>query len=111
MREKIKKSQNQEPILYLEKNQDILQYVGSCEKRPKIVVGFCAESENLLENAKQKLVNKKCDIIVANHIDNGKIFGSNFTSGFIINASQRIVEFNNISKNKLAEILANHLKT
>ena len=109
--QKIKKSQNQEPILYLEKNQDILQYVGSCEKRPKIVVGFCAESENLLENAKQKLVNKKCDIIVANHIDNGKIFGSNFTSGFIINASQRIVEFNNISKNKLAEILANHLKT
>ncbi len=107
---KIKKSQIQEPILYLEKNPDILQYVGNCVERPKIIVGFCAESENLLENAKQKLVNKKCDIVVANHIDNGKIFGSNFTSGFIINVNQQVAEFNNISKNKLAEILAIHLK-
>jgi len=103
---KIKKSQQGEPILYLEQNPDILQYVGTCTQRPKIVVGFCAESENLAENAKQKLLNKNCDIVVANHIDNGKIFGSDFTSGTILQKDLKFYDFENISKNKLAENLA-----
>lgn len=106
---KMKKSQNSDPVLYLEKNPDILQFVGNCDQRPKIVVGFCAESENLLENAKQKLINKNCDIVVANHIDNGKIFGSDFTSGYIIDSTKNIEEFQNISKNKLVELLARNL--
>ncbi|MFM7702545.1 MAG: phosphopantothenoylcysteine decarboxylase, partial [Alphaproteobacteria bacterium] len=72
-------------------------------------VGFCAESENLLENAKQKLINKNCDIVVANHINNGKIFGSDFTSGYIIDSTKNIEEFQNISKNKLVELLARNL--
>jgi phosphopantothenoylcysteine decarboxylase/phosphopantothenate--cysteine ligase len=55
------------PDLQLETNPDILQAVNKAN-RPRVVVGFAAESQDLLQNAAQKLQNKNLDLIVANDI-------------------------------------------
>ena len=59
-------------------NPDILYNISnSKKKRPKLVVGFAAETKNLVKNAKNKLLIKKCDWILANKITkNNNIFGS-----------------------------------
>lgn len=63
---KIKK-QNNDRILKLKRTEDILKKI--CEKKNgRFVVGFAAETENLIENAKDKLKRKKADLIVANDI-------------------------------------------
>ncbi len=49
-------------------NPDILRTIAISAKRPKFVVGFAAESENHLENARKKLTKKSCDLIVLNDI-------------------------------------------
>ena len=66
-KEKIKKIENL--TLNLEKNIDILNYVSNHNSmRPKIVVGFAAETSNLEKNAVEKLKNKNCDWIIANDV-------------------------------------------
>ena len=75
--EKIKKNKDQSFDLDL--NPDILQLVSKSNKKPKIVVGFAAESENLFDNARSKLEKKGCDLIVANDVSNNEIgFESDF---------------------------------
>ena len=75
---KIKKEGNNSPIhLRLQENQDILKSVSELEQRP-YVVGFAAETDNLLVNAEKKLKNKGLDLIVANDVSNKEIgFDSN----------------------------------
>ncbi|MBI5968739.1 MAG: bifunctional phosphopantothenoylcysteine decarboxylase/phosphopantothenate--cysteine ligase CoaBC [Deltaproteobacteria bacterium] len=64
--EKMKKSKS-ETLLELERNADILAEAGQ-HKGQRIIVGFAAETENLLQNARQKLKEKNLDLIVANDI-------------------------------------------
>ena len=66
--------------LELEKNIDILNYVSKHNSlRPKLVIGFAAETNNIQENAKKKLIEKNCDWIIANDVSNKKIgFNSNY---------------------------------
>ena len=66
--------------LSLEKNIDILNYVSKHNSlRPKLVIGFAAETNNLQENAKKKLIEKNCDWIIANDVSNKAIgFDSDF---------------------------------
>ena len=76
-KEKIKKNKDQSFDLDL--NPDILELVSKSNKKPKIVVGFAAESENLFNNARSKLEKKGCDLIVANDVSNNEIgFESDF---------------------------------
>ncbi len=76
-KEKIKKNKDQSFDLDL--NPDILQLVSKSNKKPKFVVGFAAESENLFDNARSKLEKKGCDLIVANDVSNNEIgFESDF---------------------------------
>ena len=70
--DKIKK-ENLEKIEIL-KTKDILDYTSKHNKlRPKLVIGFAAETNNIEENSKNKLANKNCDWIVANDVSNKKI--------------------------------------
>jgi len=66
--------------LELEKNIDILNYVSKHNSlRPKLVIGFAAETNDVEENAKKKLEEKNCDWIIANDVSNKTIgFDSNF---------------------------------
>lgn len=68
-KQKIKKDKKNLDILNLEKNKDILEYLGKHNRyRPKLLVGFSAETENLISNSKKKLFQKHCDMIVANDV-------------------------------------------
>ena len=66
-KDKIKKRENL--TINLEKNVDILNYVSNHNSmRPKLVIGFAAETNNLDKNASSKLANKNCDWIIANDV-------------------------------------------
>jgi phosphopantothenoylcysteine decarboxylase/phosphopantothenate--cysteine ligase len=68
-REKIKKSGKLAPELSLVENPDILSTVAHLKSnRPTLVIGFAAETEHVVEHAKQKLVRKACDWILANDV-------------------------------------------
>ena len=75
---KIKKQENL--IINLEKNVDILNYVSNHNSmRPKLVIGFAAETRNLDKNASTKLTNKNCDWIIANDVSKKSIgFNSDY---------------------------------
>ena len=77
-RDKIKKQDNL--TIKLEKNIDILNYVSNHNSmRPKLVIGFAAETNNLDKNASDKLTNKNCDWIIANDVSKNNIgFDSDF---------------------------------
>ena len=67
--QKMKKTESSFQTLELTKNPDILATIAQMKKgRPRIVVGFAAETENMVENAKKKLVSKQCDLVVANDV-------------------------------------------
>ena len=66
---KIKKQNITKPVLNLSLNPDILEYISNKnDNRPKLVIGFAAETNNLIKNAKEKLKKKNCDWIVANDV-------------------------------------------
>lgn len=62
------KKNGEVPSLHFTENPDILRTIAHHPKRPKIVIGFAAETQNLLENAKAKLAKKGCEMIVANDV-------------------------------------------
>ena len=67
--QKLKKTAAGMPPLQLVENPDILATISKLQKlRPALVIGFAAETENLIENAKAKLARKGCDWIVANDV-------------------------------------------
>ena len=76
--EKIKKSgDGKPPALALSENPDILKTIATRkDKRPRLVVGFAAETENVIAHAQEKLARKGCDLIVANDVSADKgVFG------------------------------------
>jgi phosphopantothenoylcysteine decarboxylase / phosphopantothenate---cysteine ligase len=95
-KEKLKKHHNL--TINLEKNIDILNYV-SCHNsmRPKLVIGFAAETNNLDKNAIEKLKNKNCDWIIANDV-------SKKESGFDSEFNEVTIHYKNkeIKKEKLS---------
>lgn len=102
---KIKKEDNANLHLDLEKNIDILEYVANAPNRPTLVIGFAAESENLRENALKKLQHKNCDFILANDVEKGRIFGSDKSRAMLIGKDFE-QDFGKIKKEEIAKILA-----
>jgi phosphopantothenoylcysteine decarboxylase/phosphopantothenate--cysteine ligase len=70
--QKLKKDGSAPPALQLALNPDILATIAQRgEGRPALVVGFAAETENVVEHARQKLARKGCDLIIANDVSPG----------------------------------------
>ena len=88
--------------LNLKKNIDILNYVSNHNSmRPDLVIGFAAETNNVQNNAEEKLNNKNCDWIIANDVSNKKIgFGSDFNEVTIHYKRAKIKEEKLIYKKK-----------
>jgi len=88
--------------LNLEKNIDILNYVSKHNSlRPKLVIGFAAETDDIKHNAKKKLMDKNCDWIVANDISNKAIgFESDFNEVIIFYKDKKINDEKLIIKRK-----------
>jgi phosphopantothenoylcysteine decarboxylase / phosphopantothenate---cysteine ligase len=99
----------------LEKNVDILNYVSNHNSlRPKLVVGFAAETNNLENYANKKLNEKNCDWIVANDVSNKKIgFKSDFNEVSIFYKNDKIDKLKYKPKSEisdeLVEKIINHL--
>jgi phosphopantothenoylcysteine decarboxylase/phosphopantothenate--cysteine ligase len=110
---KIKKKD--ELTIKLEKNVDILNYVSNHNSmRPKLVIGFAAETNNLENYAIKKLNEKNCDWIVANDVSNKKIgFDSDFNEVSIIYKSNKTdtLEYKPKSEisDEIVEKIINHL--
>jgi phosphopantothenoylcysteine decarboxylase/phosphopantothenate--cysteine ligase len=103
---KIKKSEN-ELCLELVRDNDILSELGS-KKKKQILIGFAAESNDLLQNAKAKLIKKNLDYIVANDItqkDSG--FGTDDNKVFILSKDNNPIALDKMSKKQVARELFN----
>lgn len=99
--QKIKKSETLN--LELVKNPDILQEISALNTNVKIV-GFCAESENLIDNAKEKIAKKGCDYLVANDISRQDIgFSADENEVYILNKSLEITHIEKNSKYNIAK--------
>ena len=97
---KIKKQGNK-LTLELVENPDILKSI--CKTPNKIICGFCAESENLLENAKAKIQKKGCDFLIANDISRKDLgFNTDENEVYIIDKSLNIKHIEKDTKENIA---------
>ena len=99
--------------LNLEKNIDILNYVSNHNSlRPKLVIGFAAETNKIEENSRKKLMEKNCDWIIANDISNKSIgFDSDFNEVKILYKNKKIKDEKLYMKKKseIAEEIVNRV--
>ncbi|NLJ34369.1 MAG: bifunctional phosphopantothenoylcysteine decarboxylase/phosphopantothenate--cysteine ligase CoaBC [Firmicutes bacterium] len=102
--QKIKKGDGQIQ-LSLEKNPDILKLLGS-RKGEKILVGFAAETQDLVKNAREKLTGKNLDLIVANDVGQaGAGFSTDTNIAHVLHRDGRVVEFPLGTKTQLAHLI------
>ena len=97
--------------LELEKNIDILNYVSNHNSlRPKLVIGFAAETNNLENYANKKLNEKNCDWIIGNDISNQKIgFGSDFNEVSIFYKNNKMEKLNYKPKSEISDELVDKI--
>lgn len=101
--QKMKKTADDEISIKLIKNPDILKEISS-KKTTQIVVGFCAESENLLQNAKEKILKKGCDYLIANDISRSDIgFSSDYNEVTIFNQTGIVKKLERSDKYSIAK--------
>ena len=106
--QKIKKTDRPNPPhLELIENPDVLYELSAVgDKRPKLLIGFAAETEQTVNNAMKKRTNKGCDWIIANDVSNGtKVFGGIDNKVHLIDHSGA-EEWPQISKIAVADRLA-----
>ena len=92
----------------IEKNPDILSYLGKNNRyKPKLLVGFSAETENLIKNSIKKMQEKFCDIIIANDVSNKEIgFNSDVNEVTIIDKNGKTQKIKKNSKKFVASLIA-----
>ena len=107
-----KKVKKQEGNLTIEfqRTQDILKYVGDNKTDKQKVIGFAAETNNLIEYAKEKIIKKNLDYIVANDISKKDIgFGSDDNEVYIIDKHDNIKKIDKSSKNNIAKAIVDEI--
>jgi phosphopantothenoylcysteine decarboxylase/phosphopantothenate--cysteine ligase len=104
---KIKKTSNIKSI-QLTENKDILASVCKLKDKP-ICIGFAAETENLIANAKQKLKNKNCDAIILNDISNSEIGLKSDENEVHFISEKNSEKIDKNSKQIIAEIIINKI--
>jgi len=104
--QKIKKN-NKDLNLKLYQNMDILSFISNHNNlRPKLVVGFAAETNNVIEYAKKKLEQKHCDWVIANDVSDKNIgFNSKNNEISIIHKNQEIEKISKREKSEIATLL------
>ena len=102
--QKLKKTDENEITFTFVKNPDILREICAKKKSDQTVIGFCAESENLIQNAKEKILAKGCDMLIANDIsrkDTG--FSSDYNEVLILDKAGNIEKINKALKTEIAK--------
>jgi phosphopantothenoylcysteine decarboxylase/phosphopantothenate--cysteine ligase len=110
MPQKIKKGSGAPPALALAENPDILAAIAHrTEDRPTLVVGFAAETEAVVDHARQKLARKGCDLIVANDVspESGVMGGERNTVHLV--TPEGVETWPTLDKDEVARRLVAHL--
>jgi phosphopantothenoylcysteine decarboxylase/phosphopantothenate--cysteine ligase len=106
--QKIKKK-NENITIEMCRTEDILKRVGD-KKGDRIIVGFAAETENLIENAEKKLMEKNLDLIVGNDISKPKeVFGSDTNKIILIPRKGQPIDLPKMSKREAADALLDYI--
>lgn len=99
--------------LSLTTNEDILNSLGKMKKPNQVTVGFAAETESakamIIAAGSAKVEKKNLDLIYVNDVSNGQVFGSDQTSGYILDKTGEITEIPTISKDTLSDILLDQI--
>jgi phosphopantothenoylcysteine decarboxylase/phosphopantothenate--cysteine ligase len=102
--QKIKKDGGNIPALNLTENPDILASLATHAHRPRLLIGFAAETEKIVEHAQAKLTKKGCDWIVANDVS-GDVMGGDRNRVHIISA-EGVETLDEMPKSAVAMALA-----
>jgi len=110
--QKLKKKKGAAPVLELQETPDILARLSAAgPTRPSLVIGFAAETENLIENAREKRTRKGCDWILANDVSEGsKTLGGDTNRIYFLTAGG-IEDWPEMSKDAVATTLAQRIVT
>ena len=105
---KIKKEKLKKIIL--KKNPDIIKNISSnSSRKPRFIVGFAAETNNHIYNAKKKLITKGCNLIVVNKISKkNNVFGSDYNQVAIVDRN-KVNKLRRMTKIDIAKILVNKI--
>ena len=104
------KKQDGNLLIEFKRTQDILKYVGDNKSDNQKVIGFAAETNNLIEYAKEKIIKKNLDYIVANDISKKDIgFGSEDNEVYIIDKHNNIKKIGKNSKNNIAKAIIDEI--
>ena len=107
---KIKKSNGKIPVLEITENPDVLATISKTKKtRPKLLIGFAAETHDIIPNAQLKLKDKKCDWLLANDVseESGTFGGDNNTIHLVTDDS--VENWPQMTKNDVAKRLAERI--
>jgi len=110
--EKIKKNENQGTLtIELVPTKDILAQIGKQKKANQVVVGFALETENAIENGRQKLIAKNADIILINSaMQDESVFGSEYNNIIIVDRKGNIEEYGKMEKKLYAYRILQYIK-
>ncbi|GII53886.1 phosphopantothenoylcysteine decarboxylase [Planotetraspora thailandica] len=105
---KIKKSPGEPEPIHLAKNPDVLAELGDMRKTapfPRVVVGFAAETDDVLANGRAKLERKGCDLLVVNQVGAGLAFGTPDNAAVVLVRGGDPVEIPRGPKEDLADVV------
>ena len=102
------KKEDVESSIALKRTTDILSWLGDQKKKEQVLIGFAMETENLIENATQKLASKKADWIVANSLTSEKAGFEADTNTVHLISSDKTIQFEG-SKKDVATMVLNHI--
>ncbi|MDY2734438.1 bifunctional phosphopantothenoylcysteine decarboxylase/phosphopantothenate--cysteine ligase CoaBC [Intestinibacter sp.] len=107
---KIKKKDG-DLVIELDRNKDIAYEIGKI-KKDKILVGFAAETNDLIENAKGKIAKKNMDFIVANNLkESGAGFGTDTNVVSIIEKDGSMTKYPMMTKEEVASVILDKIKS
>lgn len=107
---KIKKTNGKIPVLEIAENPDVLATISKAKRaRPELVIGFAAETHDIIPNAQLKLEDKKCDWLLANDVSEGSgTFGGENNTIHLVTADS-VENWPQMSKNDVARRLAERI--
>ena len=105
--QKIKKGTGGPPVLHLVENPDILAGLAKSARRPRLVIGFAAETEHVVDHARAKLARKGADWIIANDVS-GDVMGGDANTVHIVSADG-VESWDKLAKDDVAHRLADRI--
>ncbi len=110
--QKLKKKKGAAPVLELQETPDILARLSVAgPTRPRLVIGFAAETENLIENAREKRTRKGCDWMLANDVSEGSHTLGGDCNRIHFLTTDGVEDWPEMSKDAVASTLAKHIAT